>query len=207
MHTLMAHLGRCTDPHNTEFILSVDHFTWVGARNPGSLDILGQETLFRGFRDTVGYSVHCSLCCFLPQSFCQVMGLKRIWIVKQGTIHKLITDRLGEQQRGQTCQRTQSPCVLPVLHQVYTNTCRISASPALLTWASSILQAYLCAQAKPLPAASLFPGGENPTVVLVGFKLLSQWAIIYLLGNFYFFNQFLNLQLKPSETNVFIIII
>lgn len=93
----------------------MDYFTSVGARSPDSLDILGQATLIIGFRDMAGNSVHCSMCCFLPRSFCRVMGLKRIWIVKQG----LITDQLGEKQGGRRA------CVLPVLYQVYTNTCRI----------------------------------------------------------------------------------
>lgn len=47
---------------NTEFILPVDQFTRVGARNPDSLDILGQETLIRGFRDTLGNYVCWKLC-------------------------------------------------------------------------------------------------------------------------------------------------
>lgn len=156
---------------NTEFILPVDQFTRVGARNPDSLGILGQETLIRGFRDTVGNYVRCNVCCFLPQSFCQVRGLKRIWIVKQGTIHRLVTDRLGEEQGGRVASGrshpmsflfcTQTPAE-SVLHQV--------SSPDPVAFYSLI-----CVHKQNLFLLLLCsPRGENRTVVLVDLKSLSQ---------------------------------
>ncbi|KAM7108616.1 LOW QUALITY PROTEIN: immunoglobulin superfamily member 22 [Ciconia maguari] len=68
-----------------------------------------QETLIRGFRDSIGDGVCCNAGCFLPQSSCQIMHMKRIWIVKQGAIHKLIIDRMGEEREGRCTLRAKGP--------------------------------------------------------------------------------------------------
>ena len=58
--SMQVHRSLC--PHNTPFVLSIDHraFTRVGARNPDRLVVLEQEILIRGFRARVQDGVCCS---------------------------------------------------------------------------------------------------------------------------------------------------
>ncbi|KAM9605968.1 LOW QUALITY PROTEIN: immunoglobulin superfamily member 22 [Morphnus guianensis] len=120
-----------------------EHFTRVGARNPDHIVTLEQETLIRVFRDRVGDGVCCNVGCFLPQSSCQITDMKRIWIVKQGAIHKLITDRMGEEREGRTFRakgaksgatlEVATPshyCSLPGVHKHLQNQC-FTRSPYL----------------------------------------------------------------------------
>lgn len=145
----------------------MDHFTWVGAKNPDSLDILGQETLIIGCRDMAGNSVRCSLCCFLPQSFCWVIGLERIWIVKQGTTHKLITDQLGEDQWG----RLASGCSHPVSLLLFTRCAQRPAESVLHQGSPPGPVAFyglICVHKQNLFLMLLCsPRGDNGTVLLL----------------------------------------
>ncbi|KAM6068292.1 LOW QUALITY PROTEIN: immunoglobulin superfamily member 22 [Theristicus caerulescens] len=65
------------------------------------------EKVIRGFRDRVGDGVCCNVGCLVPQSSCQITHMKKIWIVKQGAIHKLVTDRMGEEHEGRYMFRAQ----------------------------------------------------------------------------------------------------
>lgn len=133
MHTFMAHLGRHTGPCNTEFILSVDHFTWVGARNPGSLGILGQETLIRGFRDTVGNSVHCSLL-FPASIFLSSDGLEKVLDSEAGNHSQTHHWQIGRPAAGAELPEdtvTLCPsCSSPGVHKYLQNRC-FTSSPHL----------------------------------------------------------------------------
>lgn len=166
-------VGRCTDPHNTEFILSKDHFYLN--RNPDSLDILGQETLIRGFRDMVGNSVCCSLCCFLPL----LLGdrLEKDFLDSEAgnhpqTHHWPITE---EKQGGRVASGRSHPVSFPF----FTRCTQTPAEPVISQVSSPGPVAFyrlICVQKQNLCRLLLCsPRGENGTVVLVDFRSLSRW--------------------------------
>lgn len=151
----------------------MDHFYLN--RNPDSLDILGQETLIRGFRDMVGNSVCCSLCCFLPL----LLGdrLEKGFLDSEAGNHPQTHHwPIGREAGGQNCQ-VASGCSHPVSFLFFTRCTQTPAEPLIhqVSLPGPVAFYRLCAEANLFLQLLCSPRGENRTVVLVDFKLLSRW--------------------------------
>ncbi|CAM9493215.1 unnamed protein product [Bubo scandiacus] len=97
----------------------------------------------------VGDGVCCNGGCFLPQSSWQIKDMKRIWIVKQGVICKLITDRMGEECEGRWT--FYSPVIEESVLELFA-----AHSVTVKTTTASIKVPF---KAKPMPKVTWFKDG------------------------------------------------